>query len=570
MKEILFLNFGSTSNFISSHFWNLNDEIFKIEDSFNLNQNVIYNDRDQPRNLLFDYSENIRPYYTQNDKVSKKVAQQIEDDVSCHLDIDKKLQKIEFDNPSSNKFLDLINDIEIDEKEYEKYVKNLKQPKNKEEEEEKRKILEREEIFKLPEEKIYDYFDFEKSIKNWNDFLQPKFSDKSFNEIKMLDVGVNMKGSYLRGFDFFNQDYNVYTFMEKFEDNFRKFLEDCDRLEIMNISVDFNSFWGGVSSRLLENFSDEIPKVTKVYQGVDLHSSYFDLKEGNINQEKLVNYLWFFSDLYSSKQCSLFVPILKEQCASNIKDIFHYDKDNKKESDPVYDYYYSSLCALNLHNFYIPMRSRYYNDATNIYNLIHHKTINFYETETIFALDSIMKYGSMSNNGIIVNPSRNLKEPNFQWGKFLENSMRFNKHNSVVLHGYNKNNLIMNENIDKFLLRHSGFNYTVKEHIPIPICFPRKIYPNNKQQFIKELSVMTTLRPFPEYPLKYLKNIPTYIKENNSEVRKYLNTFDVSKYLDMRERVEEIYSVLDLYTEFSEHHNIFNFEDEESDEDITN
>ena len=36
----------------------------------------------------------------------------------------------------------------------------------------------------LSDEELYEYFDFENSIKNWNDFLRIKLPYNSLNEIK--------------------------------------------------------------------------------------------------------------------------------------------------------------------------------------------------------------------------------------------------------------------------------------------------------------------------------------------------------------------------------------------------
>ena len=96
-------------------------------------------------------------------------------------------------------------------------------------------------IYKLPEDKIYDYLNLPNTIKNWNDFLQPKFPNKAFNEIKSVDIDLTTL-IYLKGIDFFTMEkfnHNYYLY----EDNFRKYLEDCDKLEVLHTNVDFNSFW---------------------------------------------------------------------------------------------------------------------------------------------------------------------------------------------------------------------------------------------------------------------------------------------------------------------------------------
>lgn len=57
------------------------DEVLKLEDRFNLNQNLIYNDYDYPRNIIYDFSENIRPYYVQNENVDEDKLEEVEEDI---------------------------------------------------------------------------------------------------------------------------------------------------------------------------------------------------------------------------------------------------------------------------------------------------------------------------------------------------------------------------------------------------------------------------------------------------------------------------------------------------------
>lgn len=69
MKEIIFLSFGEYSNNVSTHFWNLNLELFKNSEN-KLNSNIIYNNYNQPRALLFDTSANFKNYFSKNNKLS--------------------------------------------------------------------------------------------------------------------------------------------------------------------------------------------------------------------------------------------------------------------------------------------------------------------------------------------------------------------------------------------------------------------------------------------------------------------------------------------------------------------
>lgn len=91
MREFLFLSLGEYSNFINSHFWNLNnqwlndmntknnntdeiDEYIVVEE----NPNILYNDYNQPRTLIFDTSISFKTYHNRNNKVTKEFIENIE------------------------------------------------------------------------------------------------------------------------------------------------------------------------------------------------------------------------------------------------------------------------------------------------------------------------------------------------------------------------------------------------------------------------------------------------------------------------------------------------------------
>jgi hypothetical protein len=433
--------------------------------------------------------------------------------------------------------------------------------------------ISQEEIFKLPDDKIYDYFNFEKTVRNWNDFLQPKFPNISLNEIKTVDVDINSRSSYLKGKEFLKNHNFHHIYHDLFEDNFRKYLENCDKLELLHINVDFNSFWGGLSNFFFENIHDQIPKVPRVFYGTDLHSSFYSQQDNSFNVEKLMNYLWYFTDLLDEKTNSIFLPIYKIQNPSVIKNTFSYSyKPNNDPAvntpDPVYDYYYSSLVGLNLHNLYMPLRSNYFGNASNVYNLHHNDNfLNFIETDTIFGLENenysthiCGGVGDVKTNGILINFSRNITHPEFNWKKIYENSIKMNKFNSSIVHGIKDNYSILGEKIESFLIKHSGLNYTSGDRLDLPMCYPRKIkyisQPAPKfstsEVFLKDMSVMCNYRPFPEFSLKNLKFFPEYFEENDNLIKKHLLTYDTGKYIEYKDKVEEMHALLESYEYFSD------------------
>jgi hypothetical protein len=573
MKEIIFLNFGNTSNFISSHFWNLNDELMKTQDeeSFKLLNNVIYNDYSQPRNLIFDYSENIRPYYIENEKLGKNKKKAIEEEI-FHENEDYNVQEYQLESCSKNKFINMLNEFDFDEEEFAEYKKTnenkYKDSMNdiKTDSEDNKNKLTNKEIFALPEEKIYDYFDFNNTIRNWNDFLQPRFPNKAFNEVKTADVDILSRNSYIKGYEFLSGGNFNYSYFESFENNFRKYLEDCDRLELIHINVDFNSFWGGICNKMMESFEDQIPKTLKFINGTDFNSSFYQEINGNnqFHTEKCLNYLWFFTDLQTNNYSNiLFLPMLKHQTPSHIKNIFNFNCElSPNESNPVFDYYYSSLAGLNLLNLYMPLRSRYYNNSAYLNDMIHANNLNFVESDIVFLHESMNKYHNLQHNGILWNFSKNMnslygkqgdsKEKKEAFRNYYFNCYKMKKHNSTIIHGYNEKFLYLGEKLDSFLIKHSALNYTSVDKFKLPYCFPRKYHQEKKEYFVNDISAMSNFRPFPEFPLKYLKYFPDYFKDYDLDIKKYLINHDNSLYVEYLEKIEDFHAIKDTYEYFDE------------------
>ena len=101
--------------------------------------------------------------------------------------------------------------------------------------------------------------------------------------------------------------------------------------------------------------------------------------------------------------------MLKHQTPSHIKNIFNFNCElSPNESNPVFDYYYSSLAGLNLLNLYMPLRSRYYNNSAYLNDMIHANNLNFVESDIVFLHESMNKYHNLQHNGILWNFSKNM------------------------------------------------------------------------------------------------------------------------------------------------------------------
>jgi type VI protein secretion system component Hcp len=129
MREIIFLSFGNNSNYVLSHFFNLNDELLKNKSNpLNLNNYSIYNESYRPRAILFDYSPNIQKYYSLNENIDQNTIESIK---TKH---DEKLQVFQTSGTQNN-FLSMMSELNLVDTE----IEDDDEKKEEEEEEEEEK-----------------------------------------------------------------------------------------------------------------------------------------------------------------------------------------------------------------------------------------------------------------------------------------------------------------------------------------------------------------------------------------------------------------------------------------------
>ena len=582
MKEIIFLSFGNFSNYVLSHFFNLNDELLKNEENpFNLSHTVIYNDSEKPRALLFDYSNNIRRYYQTNEKLSNETIESLAFEFKNQNlnDVEKNKFQIFQSYQNENNFLNMMTGINEDD-EFNEEEEEIKTNKimNKKNENKKKKDLTEEEIKKrnklnelmdLPDEELYEYFDFENSIKNWNDYLKIKLPYNALNEIKTIDYDTKEQTSYIRGKDFLQNKNSSYY--EDFEDNFRKQLEDCDRLEILHFNMDYNSLWGGIGNFMLENIHEMIPKNIRLINGYDDNIIYNDIN-GVFNIEKFINNIWFLSDLLDIDGGNvIFNPIYTKDNKSCIKELFGYKFNENEEIDSVYNYYFSSFCSLQLQLLYMPLRSKLYAKSSYIQNLLTNESVlNLMESDLFLLLEDVNNKlpKELYANGYLVNLSRNVHDKKFSWKTLLEMGIHLNKFNSTICFGMENNYKILNQNYDIFLNKLSYIIFNSEEKFPLPICYPRKYYKILSEKklynYIDSMSCLTNNRPFIDYAIKNLKNFKKDYKTYELSTLKYLAKVDKDKQFDYKDKCESIFNMIYIYQDLAE--NMLNiFDDEESD-----
>lgn len=498
-----------------------------------------------------------------NDKIEDSELESIEEEIQINEGGGVQMFQMDY---QESKFVSMLNDLSP---EYSSNKKKDNQDNKISSNSDPNGKMNIDDVLKLSDEKLYDYLDFETNVHNWNDYLQPKFPNRTLNEIKTIDVDIHQRSSYFKGREFFTFANFNSTYRDNFEDNFRHLLENCDNLEILNFNVDHNTFWGGISLTFLEQMHEMIPKVMKVVNASDFNSSFFN-EENDFNIEKYLNYVFYLSDLFDLEETKVLVnPIFTKQSTSFVNDVFGYQINTKDENDPVYNYYFSALNALQLQSLYMPLRTKYYGKSTYLRNhIINESHLNFIESDLIFKLDVIGNKlpKDEQSNGNIMNFSRNFRNKGFSWKKLFQSSFPLSKYNSSIIYGYSSSYLLMNEKYDRFLDKMSKVIFSSEDQFDLPICFPRKYFDtNNKPYYTKNMSVLENNRPFVDYCLVYLKNFKKLYKDYDLSVNKFLSHIDQEKYFEYKDKAESIFNMIYTYKDFAE--NMLNKFDDSEDED---
>lgn len=458
----------------------------------------------------------------------------------------------------------------------------------------------------MPDDKFYDYLNFNNTIDCWTDFLQPKFTNRNLNEIKEIDICINSYDNYIFGSEFFSENKGFKTnYLEVFEDNFRKQLEECDIVDKLFFTVDQNSIWGGIKNVFInEIVSVEVPKVLKIIQGVDDTNCFETNDSENIskkcyNTKKIMNYFFYYSDLIDSDQTFLYSPIRYNEDLNFFQSLFNYNYDcdnvNSYNYNSASNFYTSSLLGLDNLNMIMPLLCDYKeNENSNLnkntvnnehyYNinpkldyissrLIRNNYINFYHSDICFYLKDEIKYennsNKFSNNGHLFTYNKNIKKysnvsisknnydlntplSKYNWDKHFSYISKFKNSNYAISNGYNSNYRMMSYPIDKFLNITSSLNCLNTNTIPLPFCFPRYLYNNNNKNFIKDIEILSIYSHDYLYANNFLNFIPEYIKKNNFNVEKYLRKIDLNKYLEVSDRLENFYKLFDFYDNFKD------------------
>ncbi|RVE52476.1 hypothetical protein evm_002870 [Chilo suppressalis] len=270
-REILTLQFGHYSNYMGTHFWNIQELSFDYTGTkkSEINHDILYREGQSkkgevtytPRLLLADLKGSLKtlpasgglPIETDNDDLQWNTVETIEEPV-----------------PERNQFLSDL-DTETEDKQY-----NL-----------------------------------EEDINTWTDFLYPRFHPRTVNIVKEY-----CHGDETECFDIHNSGKTLWKqdFGDTFSDNIRKYVEECDSIQGFHINFDCTDGFSGLAVGCIEHLADEY---TKPILAHPIIASYFsdndpktqeDRDKSNLKDSiRLINTSLSIQEL--SEHASLFVPL---------------------------------------------------------------------------------------------------------------------------------------------------------------------------------------------------------------------------------------------------------------------
>ncbi|XP_071447231.1 protein misato homolog 1 [Hetaerina americana] len=238
-QEIITLQLGHYSNFIGTHWWNIQEAGFDYNSEVpsEINHDVLLREgrtlKDEvtftPRMLLVDLKGSLNTVSERGD---------LYDD-----------QEI----PDINK-LEWAGDVDLKQVprgEKNEYLKDL---------EEEEQALQRGDVVGAQSLIGSKKYELNSVVKVWSDYLRPRFHPKS-----VTIINDYCHGSDSRKFDIFNLGTNLWKtemFEEDFCDRIRNYAEECDNLQGFHMLVDCYDGFGGLGVSALQHIEDEYSSKT--------------------------------------------------------------------------------------------------------------------------------------------------------------------------------------------------------------------------------------------------------------------------------------------------------------------
>ncbi|XP_037934888.1 protein misato-like [Teleopsis dalmanni] len=288
-NAVLTLQFGNFTNFIGSHWWNIQESGFNYDDNgptsdidndvfyregVNLNRQTTYT----PRLLLVDLDGALKHLPREgelygNFKRPTKNENTDDEDVSV-----KKLK----DNINWPDNVELWEKSEIEKNSFQKDLDN-------------------------PEASIEKTnYNLVENVESWADFLYARYHPRTVNVVNNFKHSVDKQtfDTYSCGVELWKTE----QFSDDFCDKIRQYVEECDYLQGFQTVFDCYNGFSGLASKCLEYINDEYTKANFVVPVYSPKNILFENADEPMSDSiRVVNSALAFNAL--TEQASMFMPI---------------------------------------------------------------------------------------------------------------------------------------------------------------------------------------------------------------------------------------------------------------------
>ncbi|XP_031102792.1 protein misato homolog 1 [Ipomoea triloba] len=357
MKEIVTIQFGSYANFIGSHFWNFQDELHGLADSFesdevfknhSLNTDVLYRSGETQQGLLtytprlvsVDFQGSLGSMSSCGNMYSEKPSQS-----SDVLTWAGKVTTQASEPLKRNLFLQSL------------YVEENKVDGPDGRESDSHNEIQDKDIVEC----------LENGVQYWTDFSKVQFHPQSLYQLSGLWMDAQEFDNYGIGRDTFHNHQRG----EEINERLRFFIEECDHIQGIQFIVDDSGGFSGLAAEFLQNIADDYSNVPVLLYTVRSPGSFINTKSQKRNISQSLHNAVSFSRLASFSK--LIVPIGLSSLSTSKASRRLCIKDEQP-------YYTSAVYASALHSLSLPFRmeqpgptaeSIYASGALNMYEVIH-------------------------------------------------------------------------------------------------------------------------------------------------------------------------------------------------------
>ncbi|XP_017882951.1 protein misato [Ceratina calcarata] len=321
-REILTIQFGHYSNFIGTHWWNLQETNFSYDPDHasEINHNILYREGENlkkqvtytPRLLLVDLKGTFG--YLKEEGTLYDVPQ--------HEGIQQSLW-------NDNK-VEIVKEEIVDKT---PFIRSLDEPS---------------ETSESATTSIS--FELENDVNSWVDYLLPRFHPRTLNMIREYE-----HNSTIYPFDVFTYGRNLWNteqFSDDFSEKIRVYIEECDLMQGFQIILDSTDGFAGLGVSCMQHLRDEYGKSILSFPCIDSKET----ESSSSSMIKILNTALCWQ--YTGEYASLYSPLCSAQTAwSNVCDprVFQHLTYNSQLK-----YHSSALLATALDTLTIRYRRKEY------------------------------------------------------------------------------------------------------------------------------------------------------------------------------------------------------------------